>query len=407
MARLATAPTRSRRAITALAVAALVATLAPGIHARGEPSSEGTFRVHVTVGEGPSERSTPAVATVDEDIYLFGGVRDDFRTNVNVFYDDLYRFEPSANPDRVPDRWTELDPDGVTPPPRAFAASVGDDARGRMYVFGGAFYGPGFVGFVAYDDLWAYDVADDEWTMLDPHALGGGPTGRSRPNMWLVGDDLYVFGGVTATFETLNDLWRYDLDTGEWTELIPNGAQGSPPTRHEAFAGTAAHDGRLTVYGGEIVELPETFFELLDDTWELDLATGQWEDVTPTADGDALPAPERNYGAGGIVGDHLYLYGGDLPGGSSDCGAPFAQNPTDELWRFDLDQRTWEPVTPGGDPTVPLKRTNAAVARDRVYVFGGYDWECDQLTDPGQVWNPHVYSYEPDEPPPSRSGGQS
>lgn len=371
-------------------LAALGLSAAPG---SATPPHDGVFDRRPATGDVPSERSTPAVGAVGTDVYLFGGVKDDFRTNLYEFYDDLYRYDTGT------DVWTELDPAGPVPPARAFAASLGDNGTGRLYVFGGAWYGPLFVGFEAFGDLWSYSPADNAWTLLS--AEGEGPSGRSRPNMWIVGETLYVFGGIDATFETLNDLWAFDLDTGEWTEVVPNGAEGSPPTRHEAHAGETAHNGRLTVYGGEIVEFLEgEFFSLLPDTWEYDLASGTWTDVTPPEEHDLVP--ERNYGADGIIGNGLYVYGGDIPGGSSGCGAPFDQNVTDDLWRFDLDDRVWVELDPHGR-TVPLKRTNAAVVDSALYIFSGFDFRCEHELDEGQIWNRDVYRYRPAATAPGQS----
>src|SRR2546430_8536527 len=114
--------------------------------------------------------------------------------------------------------------------------------------------------------------------------------------MWLVGDQLYVFGGVTSQFETLNDLWSFDLAAHRWTELTPEGAAGSPDTRHEAAAGTYPALGTLTVYGGEHIDLVHgAFFTTLADTWELDLTTRSWRNVTPPPAENIRP--ERDYGS--------------------------------------------------------------------------------------------------------------
>lgn len=342
----------------------------------------GTWTRRNTTGPRPSERSTPAVATLGTAVYVFGGVKDDFSTNLNTFYNDLHRFDAST------DTWEVLSPAGDLPPARAFAAAVGHKRSGRMLLFGGANYGPFFVNFVAYDDLWAYSVERNAWTQLRP--LSRRPVGRSRPNMWLVDDRLYVFGGITSTFTVLNDLWVYDLAANTWTELIPNGAAGSPPPRHEAQAGTAPRHGKLTLYGGESFDALGGF-QMLTDTWEFDLNTGAWTQVTPTPD----IQPHRNYGAASVIGGKLYLHGGDTPGGSSGCGAPFPQNPSDELWQLDLVRHTWTRLSPSGDPLVRLKRHNSTVVDGRMYIFSGFDFQCDGLTGPGQVWNLDVYSYDP------------
>ncbi|GKT19964.1 hypothetical protein AVHY2522_24400 [Acidovorax sp. SUPP2522] len=100
-----------------------LALIAPGAQAHGSAVAEalaadGRWTRLVTTGEGPSVRSTPAVAPVLGSIYLFGGVKDDFASGENTFYDDLYRFDPRLA------RWTPLSPSGAKPPARAFAASA-------------------------------------------------------------------------------------------------------------------------------------------------------------------------------------------------------------------------------------------------------------------------------------------
>lgn len=343
---------------------------------------DGTWTRLVTVGPAPSERSTPAVAAIGRRIYVFGGSRDDVVTGDVAIYNDLHRF------DTVQRRWTVLNPAGPLPPPRVFAASAAHRPSRRMLVFGGAFFGPFFSDFSAYDDLWAYDVAGNVWTELQP--INSGPSGRSRPSAWVVEDRLYVFGGVTTSFEVRNDLWVYDLDSNAWTELIPHGATGSPPPRHEAAAGTRARGGRLVIYGGESID--ELFqFTVLGDTWEYDLSAGVWTDVTPVDDNID---PPRNYGSATILGRGLFLHGGDTPGGD-ECGAVFPQNPNEELWRFDLRDRVWEQKFPAGDPLVRLKRTNAARVAGAMYIFAGFDFVCQDPVTPLQIWNQHVYRFEP------------
>jgi N-acetylneuraminic acid mutarotase len=370
--------TARRLATSFVALAVLVAAF---VSAAASPRRDGTWTVAKNIGFA---RSTPAVGVIGNAMYIFGGVHDDFRTGIDVFYNDLYRFDAPTK------RFTQLSPSGLPPAPRAFAAGLADPSARKLYVFGGATYQANFVGFIAHNDLWAYDVAANEWSRLGPPA--GGPMGRSRPNMWLVGRKLYVFGGITSAFETLNDLWSFDLRTNEWTQLIAGGAPGSPPTRHEGQAGTIPLNGKLIVYGGERVDLSqENPFVLLPDTWEYDIVSNKWRNVTPKK---RNVNPPRNYGAAAVIAGSLYLQGGDIPGGSQGCGAPFPQNPRKDLWRFDAARDAWRKLAPAG--RLPsLKRSVAAVVRGDMYVLAGYDFDCEMLTSPGQLWNPYIYRYVP------------
>lgn len=346
--------------------------------ALASPTWAQTFTKHTTTGPGPSERSVPAAVGLGRWAYVFGGVKDDFNTQVNTFYNDLYRLDTRTN------TWQALTPVG-DPPPRAFAAAVAHAPNDDIYIYGGATYQSGFLLFIAFGDLWKYSVASNSWTQIQ--AVNAVPPARSGAAAWIAGDRIFVFGGIDSTFSTKNDLWKYDISNNSWTELIPNGAAGSPPARHVAQAGKRAKQGKLTLYGGEGDAL--SGFAVLTDTWQYDIATNSWTNVTPMRPFDI--DPHRNYGAAAIVDEVLALQGGDIPGGSSGCGAPFPQNPTEQLWKFDLATLQWVRVFPVGSALPKLKRHAAAAVRDVMYIFSGWDFVCP----PGQIWNHDVYSFDP------------
>jgi N-acetylneuraminic acid mutarotase len=361
-------------------------SLAVAIATAGPALAQGTWQRLVTQGNGPSVRSTPVAVAVQQSIYVFGGVKDDFSTGQNEFHADLYRF------DAITSRWTALAPAGATPPARAFAAGVDVPQRQWVVVFGGASYAADFSNMTFHGDLWAYDIRANRWQQLQP--VNAGPSGRSGPAVWRVNDQLYVFGGINTaggTYGALNDLWRYDLRTNRWEQLTGQNQAGSPVTRHEAtLGGGSAFAGQLTLYGGDTTT-PEGGFTHLNDTWQYDLHTGQWRNITPAS---RNITPSRISGASAKIGHSLYLAGGDAPGGSSDCGASFPQNPTNELWRFDLVRHTWSQVTAGGDTFPAIKRTSAAEVNGRMFVFAGWGFTCTNGQG-GQTWNPDVYVYAP------------
>jgi N-acetylneuraminic acid mutarotase len=318
------------------------------------------------------------VGALGKQVYLFSGVFDSLVAGSDTFYNDLYRFDTKS------DRWTRLSPPGPVPPARAYAASASHPDSNRFFVFGGAFYSqPDFSDFTVFDDLWAYSARGNAWTQI--HASNAGPGGRSRPAAWMVGNQLYLFGGINAYFATMNDLWVYDLDSNTWSELIPDGAAGSPPSRHEAMSGARVQGDKLVIYGGET--LGEFGFETLVDTWEYSLADNTWENVTPAAPFNV--DPPRNLAGAGMLRGRLYLHGGDMPGGTQCCGSPFPQNVSNDLWKFECGK--WLEVTCGGETAPYLKRHRGVEVGDELFLFSGYDF-----TDPaGQVWNQTVYSFRP------------
>jgi N-acetylneuraminic acid mutarotase len=360
---------RSRlRPLMALA-AALLTAWAPAL-------ADG-WTAHKAKGALPSARSAPAVGALGKNVYLFSGVFDSITADPHVCYNDLYRFDTKS------DQWKRLTPSGPVPPPRAYAASASHPESDRIFVFGGAFYSsPFYADFSVYDDLWAYDAKRNTWSQIS--ANNAGPSARSRPAAWMVGDNLYVFGGINAYFGTMNDLWVYHLASNSWSELIPDGAAGSPPSRHEAMSGTRGQDGKLLIYGGETVD--ESFsFVTLNDTWAYSLANNTWKNLTPGAPFNV--DPPRNLAGAGVLEGSLYIQGGDMPGGDSG-GSGFAQNVSNDLWRFE--SGTWLEVTRAGHEGPYLKRHRGVEVGNELFLFSGYDF-----VDGAEVWNQTVYSFKP------------
>jgi len=353
-----------------------------------EPATagDGSWTKLDTSGTGPQNRSMPSAAAVDGSIYLFGGVEDDFAAFTNTFYNDLHRFDPDTS------TWTELLPAGALPTQRAFAATTSRKNDGELVIYGGSSFDPTFATFEVYGDMWVYSTDNNAWTEIQ--AENAGPGERNGANLWADGDKLYLFGGLTPFFLPADDLWEYDFNTNRWSELIPLFSPGSPTGRDVAYAGAAPKQGKLTIYGGETIDFSTFEFITLQDVWQLDLATLTWEEVTPAPNEDI--DVHGNLGAAAIMGNHLYVQGGDIPGGEAGCGAPFPQNATDALWKFHLTQNRWTQFNPSGDPLPHLKRNVGVGIDGKFYVLAGFDFLCNGGAGPGQIWNNDVFVFDPD-----------
>eukprot|EP01063_Lacrimia_lanifica_P037664 TRINITY_DN7800_c0_g1_i1.p1 TRINITY_DN7800_c0_g1~~TRINITY_DN7800_c0_g1_i1.p1 ORF type:complete len:548 (+),score=177.07 TRINITY_DN7800_c0_g1_i1:59-1702(+) len=74
------------------------------------------------------------------------------------------------------------------------------------------------------------------------------PPGRYSHVSWAAGRGIYVFGGDTRNCSKyFNDLWRFDLDAGEWEELHLPGDVPSPRSGHVV----AVWAGCVYIFGGE------------------------------------------------------------------------------------------------------------------------------------------------------------
>ncbi len=271
------------------------------------------------------------------------------------------------------------DPSNV-PGGREEAASW-TDPSGRLWLFGGSSDVVAYQGY--YSDLWMYDPATREWTWLagshlvnragsygtvgvpDPANMPGarihavtwtGPGG----DLWLFGGFGYGIGGTTAG--ELNDLWRYDLVTGEWTWISGNatvdgrgfyGTKGiadpanTPGARQEAVS-WAHTTGSLWLFGGQGYD-SERQLGWLNDLWKYNIATNEWTWVS----GSDLRHPAGYYGTKGEPGPEnvpggrlsavawldsqgcLWLFGGTGHDSANDSGR------LNDLWRYDPISRQW------------------------------------------------------------------
>jgi len=138
----------------------------------------------------------------------------------------------------------------------------------------------------------ALQLHGQTWSQLSP--TGTLPLGRVdfahgyNPST----DRFILFGGYPPVTTYQNDLWVLTNASGSgtpaWTELIPNGAAGSPEARADPAWAYDPGSNRLMIYGGLSFNGPG-----LNDLWVLTNADGtggqpQWIQLIPTS-----PLPAR------------------------------------------------------------------------------------------------------------------
>ena len=331
-----------------------------------------------------------AWAGSDGKAYLFGGDGVD-DTGTWGYLNDLWRYDSATN------QWTWIKGSSSSVPPGVYgtpgtpaaantpggrsSAAVWTGRDGMLYLFGGAGHdGAGVSGLL--NDLWKYDPATNQWTWLTGasttnaspvYGAQGTPAPANTPGArrgavsWTGADGaLYLFGGLgfddTGQCSILNDLWRYNPGTNQWTWLKgantvnqagTYGARGTPApantpgSRHRLVSWTGS-DGALYLFGGwgmHILACPG----YLNDLWKYDPGANQWTWLR----GSNIATELGRYGrqgtpaAGNVPGArHLavswtgkdgtfYLYGG------SGCDALRADASLNDLWRYDRAANQW------------------------------------------------------------------
>ena len=333
-------------------------------------------------GDVLSPRSTPAAATVGDIIYIVGGGYDSDLEEVVIAYNDIHAFDTTTS------TLTELHPSGTPPPPSFFAAGAADETNGHVYVFGGSSYDHGIANLTIFGDLHRYSVADNEWTLAAPASEGPGP--RVRPNLWSYGAHIYAFGGLDHQLQNHNDIWRFSTIDHVWEQVADD--IDTPKGRYEAASGNTSHDGKAYALGGENMRAAEFRPVLVPGTLEIDLDSGVIRRLPIDRPNDVTGAMRHQAAAATLEGT-LYVYGGDDPHNKkAGCGAPYPQGPIGQIWSLDVANNSWHLSDHLG---APLKRTVASAANNKMYVFGGYGFECEDGVGPGQIWNTDIYVIDP------------
>jgi hypothetical protein len=118
--------------------------------------------------------------------------------------------------------WTLLD-SGLGPSPRGFPGLVYDSCAQRLITFGGVGPGPGDL---TNGETWSYEYAANKWTQLDPGVGPSARAWHWMVYVWKGShedcDDgrgrTLLFGGAATRFGPgTNDLWTYDSAANEWT----------------------------------------------------------------------------------------------------------------------------------------------------------------------------------------------
>ncbi|MFO1481863.1 MAG: ELWxxDGT repeat protein [Verrucomicrobiaceae bacterium] len=266
------------------------------------------------------------------------------------------------------------------------------DSAGKLWLFGGFGY-PATGTTTGYlNDLWRYDPATNMWTWIaggsgintnGTYGTQGSPSASNVPgsrsyatawmdttgNLWLFGGYGYPATGSTTGY--LNDLWKYDPLTSQWTWIkggnitYVNGTYGTmgipaaantPGTRTGA-AGWLDDQGRFWLFGGTGYG-NSIFGGPLGDLWCYDPASNMWAWINGTASSSA----NQNgvYGRQGVAAasnapgyrsypatwrdarGRLWLHGGT---GRSSIGTTVAQ--LNDLWFYDIISNQWTWVMGG------------------------------------------------------------
>jgi Galactose oxidase, central domain len=230
------------------------------------------------------------------------------------------------------------------------------DPAGRVaYMFGGR------SGGESLDELWRFDLETDSWTQLEPPAPR--PAARfGHVAAWDGSVGLLIWSGQQSADRFFDDLWIYDPAFNVW-QVQP--ADGQLPAARYGSCGGFGGDGMFWISHGFTMDSGR-----FHDTRAYDLASGRWFDRTPAGQ---LPVDRCLHDCFWSSTGELVLYGGQTTGVKA----------LGDLWTFGAATRTW---TEQADPPLAARQLYAlTTVAGRAYFFGGGDIDGGYLSDLWQL----------------------
>eukprot|EP00656_Telonema_subtile_P012411 TRINITY_DN16249_c0_g1_i3.p1 TRINITY_DN16249_c0_g1~~TRINITY_DN16249_c0_g1_i3.p1 ORF type:complete len:433 (-),score=65.90 TRINITY_DN16249_c0_g1_i3:115-1413(-) len=270
--------------------------------------------------------------------------------------------------------WIEHPPDTELPPRFLHRAARVDHS---VYIFGGR------SAEGSTNELWRMDLPSKALCQVPIGPSHACPSPRSSVSLTPFEQSLYVFGGLTHDDVYCNELWLFDINTAEWSEVIPP-VDAAWPLGRWGHTMTSISDGQgselMVLFGGSA---PGRCF---DDVWVLDPSSHSWSTIEPADDAaaftlsaainiaaaelfgtrssDSWPAARAGHSAT-VVGENILVFGGNT---TVEC--------FDDLWVLPVvsifrNEATWTRIAYTGDAPSARIGHSAHVVGDRLYVIGG------------------------------------
>jgi N-acetylneuraminic acid mutarotase len=233
---------------------------------------------------------------------------------------DLWKYDISTNQwtwisgDSTHNQWGIYGTKGISAasnkPGVRSSSSTWIDASGKFWLFGG--YGYDAFGNQDFlNDLWKFDPLINQWTWINGDktidqvsvygtkgvaATANSPGSRAWGRTWVDGSgNLWMFGGVTPSSNRVNDLWKYNPITNQWTwvkgdnsinqsgsyGILGTSASANKPGSRSAGLTWADALGNLWLFGGN-GKGASTGSGNLNDLWKLDATSFVWIGITST-----------------------------------------------------------------------------------------------------------------------------
>jgi hypothetical protein len=175
---------------------------------------------------------------------------------------------------------------------------------------------------------------------LRPGFQGDFPLPRAEHASCVINEEMFVFGGVTAEYGYMNDIYKFNTKTLKWTVLDHLSGTQIPRRRagHSFLSNPSTNE--CILFGGRANSTSGNGHAVgLYDIWSFDTTTRSWKRIDyPNVNSLTHPFG-RQHVASMIMNGDVYLFGGDDP-----ASGLYYQ----DIWVFHLKDKKyyWERIQP-------------------------------------------------------------
>lgn len=198
------------------------------------------------------------------------------------------------------------------------------------------------------------------------------PSHRHSHSSVVVNQTMYIFGGLSGTSTSYNDLWTLDLNTKQWSRPTTSGNYPSP----KAAATLTSYNNSLVLYGGYSHPYSYPFNQqvnFFDEFHFYDIDKHFWTQKLFSQDSPRL----AGHSASIIQSNILVLFGG--------CNGSLG-NKTNSIHCLSLDKCEWlfiDKLIDGPKPDPRYGHSQITLDDERILVIGGCGGPNKQFVD---VW---------------------
>jgi hypothetical protein len=223
------------------------------------------------------------------------------------------------------------------------------DNNGNLYMFGGVHT---YIAGYYFNDLWKFNISTNRWVWIsgtstsnqsgiygtqgvpnDTNMPGSREKGKtwsdSQGNLWLFGGKGYA----SSTLSELNDLWKYDITSNQWTWVKGSNLTGQPEISAGLGISASNNTPPAIVNSLNWTDNSHNFWLYINGAmWKFDTVSNNWIKLTNPA--------TQNYGSIGVTNPSNNP--GSISGGTTwtdtDGNLLFYSQ---VLWKFDINTLMW------------------------------------------------------------------